>query len=179
MHAGDHKCRRHDIATDVQSGTDALHQRRLAGAERTGQHDEVTSPEHRGEPLPERTGVGDRWQHDGRPTGGLGAHSTIEAVGTQESMMQAIRATRAGGHVGYVGVSHDVSLDGLELFFSGVHLHGGPAPVRRFLPQLIQLIWDRKIDPGKVFDLTLSLDQAAEGYKAMDQRTATKVLLTV
>ncbi len=112
-------------------------------------------------------------------TDGLGAHSVIEAVGTQESMMQAIRATRPGGHVGYVGVSHDVSLDGLELFFSGVHLHGGPAPVRRFLPELIQLIWDRRIDPGKVFDLTLPLEQAADGYTAMDERRATKVLLTV
>ncbi|GEK23037.1 zinc-dependent alcohol dehydrogenase family protein [Cellulomonas xylanilytica] len=112
-------------------------------------------------------------------TGGLGAHSTIEAVGTQESMMQAIRATRAGGHVGYVGVAHDVSLPGEELFFSGVHLHGGPAPVRRFLPDLIQLIWDREIDPGRVFDLTLPLDQAAEGYRAMDERRAIKVLLTV
>jgi threonine dehydrogenase-like Zn-dependent dehydrogenase len=94
-------------------------------------------------------------------------------------MMQAIRATRAGGHVGYVGVSHDVSLDGLELFFSGVHLHGGPAPVRRFLPRLIQLIWDRTIEPGMVFDLTLPLEQAADGYTAMDERRATKVLLTV
>ena len=111
-------------------------------------------------------------------TDGLGAHSTIEAVGTQESMTQAIQATRAGGHVGYVGVSHDVSLDGLELFFSGVHLHGGPAPVRRFLPDLIQRIWDREIDPGKVFDLTLPLEDAAEGYRAMDERRATKVLLT-
>ncbi|GEO96929.1 zinc-dependent alcohol dehydrogenase family protein [Kocuria turfanensis] len=110
-------------------------------------------------------------------TGGLGAHSTIEAVGTQESMMQAIRATRAGGHVGYVGVAHDVALPGEELFFSGVHLHGGPAPVRRFLPELIQLIWDRKIDPGKVFDLTLPLEQAAEGYQAMDERRAIKALL--
>ncbi|WP_349429079.1 zinc-binding dehydrogenase [Microbacterium sp. LWS13-1.2] len=112
-------------------------------------------------------------------TGGYGAHSVIEAVGTQESMMQAIRATRPGGHIGYVGVSHDVSLDGLELFFSGVHLHGGPAPVRRFLPELIQLIWDRRIDPGKVFDLTLPLEDAVEGYRAMDERRATKVLLTV
>ena len=111
-------------------------------------------------------------------TGGLGAHSTIEAVGTQESMMQAIRATRAGGHVGYVGVSHDVSLDGLELFFSGVHLHGGPAPVRRFLPELIDLIIDRPITPGDVFDLTLPIEQAAEGYRAMDERRAIKVLLT-
>lgn len=93
--------------------------------------------------------------------------------------MQAIRSTRPGGHVGYVGVSHDVALPGEELFFSGVHLHGGPAPVRRFLPELIQLIWDRKIDPGKVFDPTLPLEDAAEGYRAMDERRATKVLLTV
>lgn len=91
--------------------------------------------------------------------------------------MQAINSTRPGGHVGYVGVSHDVNLPGLELFFSGVHLHGGPAPVRRFLPELIQLIWDRKINPGKVFDLTLPLEEAAEGYKAMDERRAIKVLL--
>jgi len=110
-------------------------------------------------------------------TNGLGAHSVIEAVGTQESMMQAIRATRPGGHVGYVGVSHDVSLPGDELFFSGVHLHGGPAPVRRFLPELIDLICTRQIDPGKVFDLTLPLEQAAEGYRAMDERRAIKTLL--
>jgi len=110
-------------------------------------------------------------------TGGLGAHSVIEAVGTQESMMQAIRSTRAGGHVGFVGVSHDVQLPGRELFYSGVHLHGGPAPVRQYLPELIQLIWDRTIDPGKVFDLTLPLEDAAEAYKAMDERRAIKVLL--
>lgn len=110
-------------------------------------------------------------------TDGLGAHSTIEAVGTQESMLQAIHATRPGGHVGFVGVSHDVDLPGSELFYSGVHLHGGPAPVRRFLPDLIDLIWTRQIDPGKVFDLALPLDQAAAGYRAMDDRTAIKVLL--
>ena len=95
----------------------------------------------------------------------------------RKSMMQAIRATRPGGHVGFVGVSHDVAIPGDELFMSGVHIHGGPAPVRRFLPELIELIWDRKIDPGKVFDLTLPLEQAAEGYKAMDERRAIKVLL--
>lgn len=112
-------------------------------------------------------------------TGGYGAHSVIEAVGTQESMRQAIGATRPGGHVGHVGVAHDVRLDGRELFFTGVHLHGGPAPVRRFLPELIRLIWDRTLDPGAVFDTTLPLDRAAEGYQAMDERSATKVLLTV
>ena len=110
-------------------------------------------------------------------TGGLGAHSVIEAVGTQESMMQAISSARPGGHVGYVGVSHDVQLPGQELFFREVHLHGGPAPVRRFLPELIRLICERAIDPGKVFDLTLPLDQAADGYRAMDERRAVKALL--
>ncbi|MDR2996512.1 MAG: zinc-dependent alcohol dehydrogenase family protein [Microbacterium sp.] len=110
-------------------------------------------------------------------TGGYGAHSTIEAVGTQESMQQAMRATRAGGHVGFVGVSHGVEIDGRELFYSGVHLHGGPAPVRRFLPALIDLIMTDAIDPGGVFDLTLPLDEAAEAYRAMDERRATKVLL--
>lgn len=112
-------------------------------------------------------------------TNGLGAHSVIEAVGTQEAMDQARQATRMGGHVGFVGVSHDVDIDGLELFFSSIHLHGGPAPVRQYLPELIQLIWDRTIDPGAVFDLTLPIERAAEGYQAMDERRATKVLLTL
>ena len=110
-------------------------------------------------------------------TGGLGAHSVIEAVGTQESMMQAIHTTRPGGHVGFVGVLHDVAIPGEEFFFSHVHLHGGPAPVRRYLPELINLIWNRKINPGKVFDLTLALEQVAEGYRAMDERRAIKALL--
>ncbi len=112
-------------------------------------------------------------------TNGLGAHSVIEAVGTQESTMQAIKATRPGGHMGFVGVNYEVNIPGMELFFADIHVHGGPAPVRRFLPDLIQLIWDHKIDPGKVFDLTLPLEQAAEGYKAMDERRATKVMLTL
>jgi threonine dehydrogenase-like Zn-dependent dehydrogenase len=110
-------------------------------------------------------------------TGGLGAHSVVEAVGTQESMLQAIRSTRPGGHVGFVGVAHGVELSVEELFFSAVHLHGGPAPVRRFLPELIELIWNRRIDPGKVFDLSLPLEEVAEGYRAMDERRAIKTLL--
>jgi len=109
--------------------------------------------------------------------GGLGAHSVIEAVGTQESMMQAIRCTRPGGHVGYVGVAHGVTLPGEELFYAEVHLLGGPAPVRRFLPHLISLIENRAINPGMVFDLDLPLDQAAAGYQAMDERRAIKTLL--
>jgi threonine dehydrogenase-like Zn-dependent dehydrogenase len=111
-------------------------------------------------------------------TDGLGVHSVIEAVGTRESMLQAIGSVRPGGHVGYVGVTHG-DLPGDHLFFSHAHLHGGPAPVRRFLPELIDLISNRTIDPGKVFDLTLPLEQVADGYRAMDERRAIKTLLTV
>lgn len=110
-------------------------------------------------------------------TRGIGADSVLECVGTQEAMMQAIRCTRPGGHVGFVGVPHGVELNGERLFFSHVHLHGGPAPVRKYLPKLIDLVLDGKIDPGKVFDLTLPLDQVAEAYRAMDERRAIKALL--
>ena len=110
-------------------------------------------------------------------TKGIGADSVLECVGTQESMMQAIQSTRPGGFVSYVGVPHGVTLDGAQLFFSHVHLHGGPAPVRRYLPQLIELILNGKINPGKVFDMVLPLEQVAEGYRAMDERRAIKALL--
>ena len=110
-------------------------------------------------------------------TGGIGADSVLECVGTQESMMQAIGSTRKGGYVSYVGVPHGVTLDGQQLFYAHVHLHGGPAPVRRFLPKLIELVLNGKINPGKVFDLTLPLEQVADGYRAMDERRAIKTLL--
>ena len=110
-------------------------------------------------------------------TDGIGADSVLECVGTQESMQQAIRSTRPGGYVGYVGVPHGVELDGEPLFFSHVHLHGGPAPVRQYLPALIDLVLKGEINPSKVFDLTLPLDQVAEGYRAMDERRAIKALL--
>ena len=110
-------------------------------------------------------------------TDGIGADAVLECVGTHDSMMQAINSTRPGGSVGYVGVPHGVELDGEGLFFTHVRLHGGPAPVRRFLPELIDLVWNRKINPGKVFDLTLPLDEVAEGYRAMDERRAIKTLL--
>lgn len=110
-------------------------------------------------------------------TNGVGADSVLECVGTQESMKQAIDATRPGGSIGYVGVPHGVMLDGADLFFRHVHLHGGPAPVRNYLPHLIDLVLQGAINPGKVFDLVLPLDQVAEGYRAMDERRAIKTLL--
>ena len=110
-------------------------------------------------------------------TRGIGADSVLECVGTQQSMLQAIGCARQGGYVSYVGVPHGVMLDGRQLFMTHVHLHGGAAPVRRFLPDLIDLVEDGRIDPGKVFDLTLPLEQVAEGYRAMDERRAIKALL--
>jgi threonine dehydrogenase-like Zn-dependent dehydrogenase len=110
-------------------------------------------------------------------TGGTGADAALECVGTPESLQQALRATRPGGNVGFVGVPHGVSLDGAELFYSHVGLRGGPAPVRRFLPDLIDRVLAGRIEPGKVFDLTLPLEQVAEGYRAMNGRRAIKVLL--
>ncbi|MFD6274409.1 zinc-dependent alcohol dehydrogenase family protein [Streptomyces sp. NPDC060209] len=110
-------------------------------------------------------------------TGGIGADSVLECVGTNEAMQQALQSARPGGNVGFVGVPHDVAVDGQELFFSHVGLRGGPAPVRRYLSDLIGLVQTGHIDPGKVFDLTLPLDQVAEGYRAMDERRAIKALL--
>ncbi|WP_210590247.1 zinc-dependent alcohol dehydrogenase family protein [Streptomyces sp. GESEQ-35] len=111
-------------------------------------------------------------------TGGIGADSVLECVGTAQAMQQALHSARPGGNVGFVGVPHEVAVDGQELFFSHVGLRGGPAPVRRYLPDLIDRVLSGAIDPGKVFDLTLPLDQVAEGYKAMDERRAIKALLT-
>ena len=111
-------------------------------------------------------------------TKGVGADSVLECVGTAESMAQAIGITRPGGSVGYVGVPHGVELDASDLFFRHVRLLGGPAPVRRYLPDLIDRVLKGRMNPGKVFDLTLPLHQVAEGYRAMDERRAIKTLLS-
>nr|WTB12017.1 zinc-dependent alcohol dehydrogenase family protein [Streptomyces antimycoticus] len=110
-------------------------------------------------------------------TGGIGADRVLECVGTDQSTHQALNSTRAGGGVGIAGVPHGVQIDGTALFYSHVAVQGGPAPVRRFLPDLIDRVMTGRINPGRVFDLTLPLDQAAEGYKAMDERRAIKTLL--
>jgi len=112
-------------------------------------------------------------------TGRVGADAVLECVGTQESMTQAIRCARPGAMVGYVGVPHSVELDGQSLFFSQTGMQGGPAPVRRVLPHLMDLVLSRKINPGKVFDLQLPLSDVAEGYRSMDERQAIKALLRV
>lgn len=112
-------------------------------------------------------------------TNGVGAESVLECVGMQESMTQAINCARPGGKIGFVGVPHGVTFDGQNLFFQQKSLLGGPAPVRRYLPHLMDLVLNREINPGKVFDLEVPLADVAEGYKAMDERRAIKTLLRV
>jgi threonine dehydrogenase-like Zn-dependent dehydrogenase len=114
-----------------------------------------------------------------RLTKNVGADAVLECVGTEESMNQAIEVTRPGGMIGYVGVPHGVTLEGQKLFFAQRGMLGGPAPVRRFLPQLMDLVLSRKINPGKVFDLQIPIEDVAEGYRAMDERRAIKTLLLV
>lgn len=112
-------------------------------------------------------------------TNRIGADSVLECVGTQQSMDQALQVARPGSMIGYVGVPHGMQFDGQKLFFNQVGMLGGPAPVRRFLPHLMDLVLTRKINPGKVFDLALPLADVAEGYRAMDERRAIKTLLRV
>ncbi|MFD7980425.1 zinc-dependent alcohol dehydrogenase family protein [Streptomyces sp. NPDC059071] len=112
-------------------------------------------------------------------TGGQGAHAVIEAVGTEQSMRTAVNITRDGGSVGYVGVPHGshTGLDLSVMFDRNIALHGGVAPVRAYIPELLPDVLDGTIDPSPVFDLTVGLDGVPGGYKAMDERTALKVLV--
>ncbi len=110
-------------------------------------------------------------------TGGVGADATLECVGTDEAIKTAFAIARPGSTVGFVGVPHGVELPVRRMFQKNVGLAGGMAPVRRYLPDLLDRVLSGAIDPGKVFDLTLPMSQSPEGYRAMDERRATKVLL--
>jgi threonine dehydrogenase-like Zn-dependent dehydrogenase len=110
-------------------------------------------------------------------TNGIGADAVLECVGTEDAVRQALRSARPGGMVGWVGVPHVTDLPQEHMFWKNVGLRGGPAPVRAYLPDLLERVWDGRIEPGKVFDLSLPLDQVAEGYAAMDERRAIKTLL--
>ena len=110
-------------------------------------------------------------------TDGVGVDAALECVGTDEAMSTAVAVTRPGGGVGFVGAPHGVELSARTLFDKNVGVRGGMAPVRRYLPDLMPLVLERRIDPGRVFDLALPLEQAPEGYRAMDERRAIKVML--
>ena len=112
-------------------------------------------------------------------TDGVGADAVLECVGTDSSMKQAFASARAGSTVGFVGAPHGVDLPVRRMFGKNIGLAGGVAPVRRYLPELLELVTSGTVDPGIVFDLTLPLEKVAEGYRAMDERTAIKVYLEV
>lgn len=110
-------------------------------------------------------------------TDGVGVDAALECVGTNDSMTTAIAVTRPGGGVGFVGVPHGVELPIGTMFGKNVGIRGGMAPVRRYVPELLEHVASGRIDPGKVFDLTLPLEESPEGYRAMDERRAVKVML--
>jgi threonine dehydrogenase-like Zn-dependent dehydrogenase len=110
-------------------------------------------------------------------TAGVGADAVLECVGTNDAMQQAFSVARPGSMVGFVGVPHDVELPVGRMFAKNVGLAGGVAPVRRYLPELLDLVTSGAVNPGLVFDTVLPLSEVAAGYKAMDERTAIKVLL--
>ena len=110
-------------------------------------------------------------------TDGLGADAVLECVGTGQAMNTAFTVARPGAMVGFVGAPHGVTLPVRQMFEKNVGLAGGLAPVRRYLPELLGLVLEGRIDPGRVFDQTLPLTSVADGYRAMDERTAIKVFL--
>lgn len=112
-------------------------------------------------------------------TDGVGADAVLECVGTDSSMKQAFLSARAGSTVGFVGVPHGVELPVRRMFGRNIGLAGGVAPVRAYLPELLRLVTEGSVDPGLVFDVRMPLTDVAEGYRAMDERRAVKVLLEV
>lgn len=110
---------------------------------------------------------------------GIGADFVLECVGTSDSMKQAMMCARPGARLGYVGVPHDVTLNVPAMFGRNIGLAGGIAPVRNYIEELLPDVLDGTFTPGDVFDLTLPLDQVADGYRAMDERTAIKTMLTI
>ena len=110
-------------------------------------------------------------------TGGVGADAVLECVGTDAAMTTAFEVARPGATVGFVGVPHGVEPPMGRMFSKNIGLAGGMAPVRRYLPELLDLVDSGRIDPGRVFDATVSLDRVADGYRAMDRREAIKVVV--
>ena len=125
--------------------------------------------------VPERGEAGE--ERIAELTGGVGADSVLECVGTDAAMRTAFKVARPGSTVGFVGVPHGVQLPVRRMFGRNVGLAGGMAPVRTYLPDLLDRVLDGRINPGLVFDSALPLDEVAEGYRAMDERRAIKVML--
>ena len=110
-------------------------------------------------------------------TGGQGVHSVLECVGTEQSMANAVSIARPGGAIGRVGVPHYEGIPGAPTFFKNVIVAGGPAPVRAYIDELLPDVLEGRIQPGRVFDRTIGLRETPEGYRAMDEREAIKVMI--
>jgi len=110
-------------------------------------------------------------------TGGYGAHSVLECVGSEQAMETALGIVRPGGAIGRVGVPHYAPIDGNGTFFRNVIIAGGPAPTRAYIDELLPDVMDGRIEPGRVFDCTVGLDGVPDGYRAMNAREALKVLV--
>jgi threonine dehydrogenase-like Zn-dependent dehydrogenase len=118
-------------------------------------------------------------EHLRKLTGGFGAHSVLECVGSEDAMRTAMGIVRAGGAVGRVGVPHYRAIPGIGevIFYNNVTLSGGPAPVRAYIQELLPDILEGRIEPGSVFDRVIGLDEVADGYRAMDERRSLKVMI--
>jgi threonine dehydrogenase-like Zn-dependent dehydrogenase len=111
-------------------------------------------------------------------TGGFGAHSVLECVGTEQSTLTAIQIARPGGAVGRVGVPQDGTMPAsLPAFYNNVTVSGGPAPVRAYIEELLPDVLEGRIEPGRVFDRSIGLDEVPDGYRAMNEREAIKVMV--
>jgi threonine dehydrogenase-like Zn-dependent dehydrogenase len=111
-------------------------------------------------------------------TNGLGAHSVLECVGTEQAMLTAISIARPGGAVGRVGVPQDETMPASQpAFYNNVTVSGGPAPVRAYIDELLPDVLEGRIEPGRVFDRVVSLDGVPDGYRAMNNREALKVMV--
>lgn len=141
------------------------HPDRIALAQRFGATDVVSE---RGEAAAERVRA---------LTGGFGAHSVLECVGTEQAIRTAVAITRPGGAVGRVGVPHYDGVPAQETFFGNISVAGGPAPVRAYIAELLPDVMEGRIEPGRVFDRTVDLDGVPDGYRAMNAREALKVMV--
>ncbi len=118
-------------------------------------------------------------EHVRKLTGGFGAHSVLECVGSEDAMQTAMGIVRAGGAVGRVGVPHYQAIPGTgeSMFFSNITVSGGPAPVRAYIQELLPDILEGRIEPGRVFDRVIGLDEVPDGYRAMDERKSLKIMI--
>lgn len=110
--------------------------------------------------------------------GGFGVHSVLECVGAEQAMRTAVGIARPGGAVGRVGVPHYQAIPASEeMFYDNVSVAGGPAPVRAYIKELLKDVLEGRIEPGRVFDRVIGLDEVPDGYRAMDERRAIKIMV--